>query len=137
MATNNDFFNANSRNNDNDGRMTHSQKERLFDWHEKEANDWFDEQLEADPTFKAAQEAINQADALCLEIFEVFLAGDVADNALSDVNEQDWLATALSGDNLIVRGLLKDEGLICGTQASVQRLQQGIEILKIVRLWPW
>lgn len=111
-----------------------SEEEEL--WTPIDAQAWIAAQVAQDPALGAMQDAMAHAASQNLGIFEIFLAGEVADAAALGTGEREWLNTALSGDNKLVQGALRGEGVM-HSPASTERLNQAIGNLKGHGLWPW
>jgi hypothetical protein len=110
-----------------------------MEWYNFDFKAWLSEQVDQDPALDAMQSAMAHAATIeDLGSFEIVLAGDVADQAALGVSEKEWLVATFSGNNKILQGALRGEGIMQDRQAvALERLELAITKLKAHGFWPW
>lgn len=115
-----------------------SDDENQPQWYNVDARAWIEAQVAQDPALDEMQDAMAHAAKLNLGNFEIFLAGEVAESAARHISEREWLNPALMGDNKLVQGALRGEGIWrADNEAATNRLDLAIGTLKSHGLWPW
>lgn len=114
------------------------ENEGQLQWYTVDAKAWIEAQVAQDPALDEMQDAMAHAAKLNLGNFEIFLAGEVAESAARHIGEREWLNPAITGDNKLVQGALRGEGIWhADSEAASNRLDLAIGTLKSHGLWPW